>query len=190
MAIGIGALGGQVEDNCHGCSACARPARASAGVWTSVVAGRSSRRTSRGSLSSRRRTKTGARRLFSEVTWLYSTSATSSGRTQVVASARSEMKDSLGVDPRYLDDPKGALSRDLLGDDVPTLPTNRRGVAQGVGRALGLDDEPTRSDAGGSTASDDRPAAPGPDGVDPDQGNDQRRARRDDRLVLGGRFEG
>lgn len=87
---------------------------------------------------------------------------------RMVASARSEVKDSLGVDPRYLNDPKGALSRDLLGDDLPTLPTTRNGVSKGVSRALGLDDEPTRSDAGGSPASSDRPAAPGPDGIDPD----------------------
>jgi Tat protein translocase TatB subunit len=87
---------------------------------------------------------------------------------RMVASARSEVKDSLGVDARYLNDPKGALSRDLLGEDLPTLPTTRQGVSEGVNRALGLDDEPTSSDAGNPRASGERPAAPGPDGIDPD----------------------
>lgn len=87
---------------------------------------------------------------------------------RMVASARSEVKDSLGVDPRYLNDPKGALSRDLLGEDLPTLPTTRQGVSKGVGRALGLDDEPTRSDTGGFPSPGERSGAPGPDGIDPD----------------------
>lgn len=54
----------------------------------------------------------------------------------MVASARREMSGSLGVDERYLSDPKGALSKDVLGDDVPRLPTKREGVS----RALGLDE--------------------------------------------------
>ncbi len=87
---------------------------------------------------------------------------------RMVASARSEVKDSLGVDPRYLNDPKGALSRDLLGDDLPSLPTTRRGVSKGVGRALGLDDESAPPDSPGSPQPDGRPAAPSPDSVDPD----------------------
>jgi Tat protein translocase TatB subunit len=53
---------------------------------------------------------------------------------RAVASARSEMSDSLGVDPRYLADPKGSLQRELLGDDMPAPPTTR----QGVSKALGL----------------------------------------------------
>lgn len=56
---------------------------------------------------------------------------------RMVAKARSEVSDSLGVDPRYLSDPKGSLSRDLLGEDMPSIPTNPR---QGVTKALGLDE--------------------------------------------------
>jgi Tat protein translocase TatB subunit len=56
---------------------------------------------------------------------------------RMVAKARSEVSDSLGVDQRYLSDPKGSLSRDLLGEDMPSIPTNPR---QGVTKALGLDE--------------------------------------------------
>jgi Tat protein translocase TatB subunit len=55
---------------------------------------------------------------------------------RMVASARSEMSSSLGVDARYLKDPKGALTKELLGDDVPKLPSK----ADGVSKVLGLDE--------------------------------------------------
>lgn len=55
---------------------------------------------------------------------------------KMVASARSEMSGSLGVDDRYLSDPKGSLTRDLLGDDMPTMPTKKDGLT----KALGLDE--------------------------------------------------
>lgn len=54
----------------------------------------------------------------------------------MVASARSEVSDTLGVDPKYLSDPKGSLTKDLLGDDMPTPPTSKDGVT----KALGLDE--------------------------------------------------
>lgn len=54
----------------------------------------------------------------------------------MVAAARSEMSSSIGVDERYLNDPKGSLKRDLLGDDMPTMPSTKDGVA----KTLGLDD--------------------------------------------------
>jgi Tat protein translocase TatB subunit len=56
---------------------------------------------------------------------------------RLVASARSEVSDSLGVDARYLADPKGSLSRELLGEDAPSIPTNPRA---GMTKALGLDE--------------------------------------------------
>ncbi len=62
---------------------------------------------------------------------------------RMVASARSEMSDSLGVDPQYLTDPKGSLQRELLGEDVPVPPTTR----QGVSKALGLDEVSDALDA-------------------------------------------
>jgi Tat protein translocase TatB subunit len=65
---------------------------------------------------------------------------------KMVASARREVSDSLGADARYLSDPKGSLSRDLLGEDAPRIPTSKRGVAAGMAGALGLDDVPTSSD--------------------------------------------
>lgn len=52
----------------------------------------------------------------------------------MVSKARSEVTDSLGVDPAVLRDPKGALSRGLLGEDAPADPK------QGVTKALGLDE--------------------------------------------------
>jgi Tat protein translocase TatB subunit len=55
---------------------------------------------------------------------------------RMVASARSEMSSSLGVDARYLADPKGSLTKSLLGEDMPDIPTKREGVT----KALGLDD--------------------------------------------------
>jgi Tat protein translocase TatB subunit len=85
---------------------------------------------------------------------------------RMVASARTEVKDSLGVDPRYLNDPKGALSRDLLGEDLPRVPSTRNGVTKGVGRALGLDDDSPSAGAGPARGGQ---AAPPPVGeVDPD----------------------
>jgi Tat protein translocase TatB subunit len=57
----------------------------------------------------------------------------------MVASARSEMSDSLGVDAKYLNDPKGSLTKDLLGDDMPTMPTMPN-KSDAVTKALGLDD--------------------------------------------------
>ena len=65
---------------------------------------------------------------------------------KMVASARREVSDSLGADARYLSDPKGSLSRDLLGEDAPRIPTSRRGVAAGMAGALGLDGVPTSAD--------------------------------------------
>lgn len=56
---------------------------------------------------------------------------------RLVASARSEVSDSLGVDARYLADPKGSLSKELLGDDMPSIPTNPRSA---VTKAMGLDE--------------------------------------------------
>jgi len=61
---------------------------------------------------------------------------------KMVASARSEMSGSLGVDSRYLSDPKGAITKDLLGDDVKMPPTTKGGVT----KALGLDDAATALD--------------------------------------------
>lgn len=55
---------------------------------------------------------------------------------RMVSSARREMSDSLGVDARYLSDPKGSLRSELLGDDVPTPPRSRDAVK----RTLGLDE--------------------------------------------------
>jgi Tat protein translocase TatB subunit len=55
---------------------------------------------------------------------------------KMVASARSEMSGSLGVDPRYLSDPKGSITKDLLGDDMPTMPSKKDGLS----KALGLDE--------------------------------------------------
>lgn len=55
---------------------------------------------------------------------------------RMVASARSEMSSSLGVDARYLTDPKGSLTKDLMGDDMPKLPSK----SDGVTKALGLDE--------------------------------------------------
>jgi Tat protein translocase TatB subunit len=52
----------------------------------------------------------------------------------MVTKARSEVSDSLGVDPATLSDPKGALTRGLLGDDAPSDPR------KGVTKALGLDE--------------------------------------------------
>jgi Tat protein translocase TatB subunit len=54
----------------------------------------------------------------------------------MVASARGEMSSSLGVDGRYLSDPKGSLTKDLLGDDMPTVPTKKESLS----KALGLDE--------------------------------------------------
>jgi len=55
---------------------------------------------------------------------------------KMVATARKDMSGSLGVDERYLNDPKGSLKRDLLGDDMPTMPSTKDGVS----KALGLDE--------------------------------------------------
>jgi len=55
---------------------------------------------------------------------------------RMVAAARRDMSGSLGVDERYLNDPKGSLKRDLLGDDMPTMPSKKDGVA----KALGLEE--------------------------------------------------
>ena len=55
---------------------------------------------------------------------------------RMVASARREVSGSVGVDERYLTDPKGSLTKDLLGEDAPTIPTKRDGVS----KALGLDE--------------------------------------------------
>ena len=60
----------------------------------------------------------------------------------MVASARSEMTDSFGVDSRYLTDPKGSLTKDLLGDDLPTVPKVPRS-SDALGKALGLDEPET-----------------------------------------------
>lgn len=77
---------------------------------------------------------------------------------KMVASARSEMSGSLGVDDRYLSDPKGSLSKDLLGDDMPTMPTKKDALS----KALGLDDAAKALDVDPMDAKD---AA---DAVDPD----------------------
>ena len=61
----------------------------------------------------------------------------------MVASARKEMSGSLGVDGRYLSDPKGSLTKDLLGDEMPTMPTKKEGLS----KALGLDDAAKALDA-------------------------------------------
>ena len=58
---------------------------------------------------------------------------------KMVAAARRDMSGSLGVDERYLNDPKGSLKRDLLGDDMPPMPSTKDGVA----KALGLDETAT-----------------------------------------------
>lgn len=55
---------------------------------------------------------------------------------KMVASARNEMSGSLGVDQRYLSDPKGSITKDLLGDDMPTMPSKKDGLS----KALGLDE--------------------------------------------------
>jgi sec-independent protein translocase protein TatB len=52
----------------------------------------------------------------------------------MVAKARADVGDSLGVDPAALTDPKGALTRGLLGADAPADP---RAAAT---TALGLDE--------------------------------------------------
>lgn len=86
---------------------------------------------------------------------------------RIVASARSEVTESLGVDDRYLSDPKGSLRRDVLGDDVPTPPTSRRAWKA----SLGLDDvERSLSDAPTPPASKADPAGPADTAarVDPD----------------------
>ncbi len=70
----------------------------------------------------------------------------------MVASARSEVSDSLGVDASYLSDPKGSLAKDVLGEDAATLPKMPK-PSDAVTKALGLDDLA------------DKPAA---DPVDPD----------------------
>jgi Tat protein translocase TatB subunit len=70
----------------------------------------------------------------------------------MVASARSEMTDNLGVDAKYLTDPKGSLTKDLLGDDLPRVPKVPN-TSDAVSKALGLDDTPTK---------------PQVDGIDPD----------------------
>ena len=57
----------------------------------------------------------------------------------MVASARSEVSDSLGVDARYLSDPKGSLAKDVLGEDVPKVPKIPTS-SDAVTKALGLDD--------------------------------------------------
>jgi len=67
----------------------------------------------------------------------------------MVASARSEVSDSLGVDASYLSDPKGSLAKDVLGEDAAKMPK----PSDAVTKALGLDDLA------------DKPAA---DPVDPD----------------------
>lgn len=66
----------------------------------------------------------------------------------MVASARSEMSDSLGVDAAYLTDPKGSLTKDLLGDDMPTIPKVPNS-SDAVTKALGLDDAPAKPQAEG-----------------------------------------
>lgn len=77
---------------------------------------------------------------------------------KMVASARMEMSGSLGVDDRYLSDPKGSLSKDLLGEDMPTMPTKKDGVS----KALGLDEAAKALDM------DAVDAAESIDAVDPD----------------------
>ncbi len=52
----------------------------------------------------------------------------------MVARARSEVSESIGVDAAYLTDPKGSLTRGLLGEDAPADP---RAAAS---KALGLDE--------------------------------------------------
>lgn len=59
---------------------------------------------------------------------------------RMISSTRREMSDSLGVDPRYLADPKGALRSDVLGDDLPIPPTSRDAVKRSVSKGLGLDE--------------------------------------------------
>lgn len=104
---------------------------------------------------------------------------------RMVASARREVSDSLGADARYLNDPKGSLTRDLLGEDTPTIPTSKRGIAtsvagslglgdvassDGVAKAMGVDDltgekEQASTDAPGASGS---PASPSEPEIDPD----------------------
>lgn len=73
----------------------------------------------------------------------------------MVASARREMSSSTGLDPRYLSDPKGSLTKDLLGDDLPTMPSKKAGLS----KALGLDEAAKAMDVNAIDAI---------DAVDPD----------------------
>lgn len=52
----------------------------------------------------------------------------------MVAKARAEVSEGIGVDPAYLSNPKAALTRELLGDG------SSRDPDQGVTQALGLDE--------------------------------------------------